>query len=293
MPAPPRLPADWPHRRHSREVRAAGLRWHVQVFEAPRADAPVALLLHGTGASSHSWRGLAPLLTQHHRVLAPDLPGHAYTERPASDAGLSLPGMAAALGELLQAMGVHPHWVVGHSAGAAIGARLCLDVHCRPARLFSLNGAWFPPAGSGRWWYAPMAKLLVFNPLVPHLFAWHASRPAALQRLLQGTGSQLDPESQAWYARLVADPAHVGAVLAMMARWDLPPLLQDLPGLACSLHLVVGEQDRIVPPAQAQALARLVPGVVLHQLPGLGHLAHEEAPAQLAALLAPGEPVPD
>jgi len=296
MPAPPRLPPDWPHRAHSRQVRAGGLLWHVQVFEGPRPDAPLALLLHGTGASSHSWRGLAPLLAREYRVVVPDLPGHAYTERPARDAALGLAGMAAAVGELLRGLDsqpIQPALVVGHSAGAAIAARLCLDSPWQPAALLSLNGAWFPPAGSGRWWYAPMAKMLVFNPLVPRFFAWHASRPATLQRLLHSTGSRLSAEGQALYGRLVADPAHVGGVLAMMAQWDLRPLLRDLPRLACPLHLVAAAADHTVPPAQAQAVARLVPGAQVHRLAGLGHLAHEEAPEQIAHLLQKLKAHPD
>ncbi len=43
---------DWPHREASRFVEAAGLRWHVQEFGSP--DAPTLLLLHGTGAATHS-----------------------------------------------------------------------------------------------------------------------------------------------------------------------------------------------------------------------------------------------
>ena len=67
---------DWPNRAASRTVRAAGLNWHVQVM----GSGPVLLLAHGTGAATHSWRGLAPLLAQHFTVVAPDLPGHGYTE---------------------------------------------------------------------------------------------------------------------------------------------------------------------------------------------------------------------
>ena len=53
---------DWPHRERSRFTQAGGLTWHVQVFENTDANAPVVLLLHGTGASTHSWREVAPLL---------------------------------------------------------------------------------------------------------------------------------------------------------------------------------------------------------------------------------------
>ena len=93
---------DWPHREASRFVEAAGLRWHVQEFGRP--EAPVLLLLHGTGAATHSWRGLAPLLAQDFFVIAPDLPGHGFTDPLPADR-LSLPGMASAIRDLLTADG--------------------------------------------------------------------------------------------------------------------------------------------------------------------------------------------
>lgn len=286
---PPGLPADWPHAGHSRLVQAGGLRWHVQQWPLPRPGASWLLLLHGTGASTHSFAGLAPLLARHHGLVVPDLPGHAFTSRPRA-AGLSLPGMAAGLGALLQALDVAPAGLLGHSAGAAIGARLVLDGHARPLSLVSLNGAWFPPSGAGGWWYAPMARLLAINPLAPALFSWHAARPATLERLLRGTGSPLDAEGRARYARLAADVGHVGAVIAMMAAWDLSPLPRELPRLAAlgtQLHLVAAERDAAVPPQQAAQLAACVPGARVHRLPGLGHLAHEESPAAVAALVEP------
>lgn len=278
------LPPDWPHRAHSHAVVAGGLRWHVQLFGTPGAAAGSVLLLHGTGASSHSFAGLAPLLAARHRVIVPDLPGHAHTQRPRAE-GLSLPGMAEGLGALLRVLGEAPVLVVGHSAGAAIGARLCLDGHANPRVLASINGAFFPPRGLGQGWFAPAAKLLALNPLVPHVFAWQAARPATLKKLIDSTGSAISPESVALYGRLVGDPAHVAAVLAMMALWDLPPLLRDLPALRPRLALLVGACDTTVPPAQAEELRRLVPAAAVQVVPGRGHLVHEESPRAVAEWL--------
>ncbi len=283
-PPPPQLPADWPLRAHSHTLDAGGLRWHLQLLRAGAAPRPLALLLHGTGASAHSLAGLAQALTSTHDVLVPDLPGHAFSQRPAAP-GLSLPGMAASLGALLRALDAEPALIVGHSAGAAIAARLCLDGHAEPAALVSLCGAWFPPGGVAGWWYAPAARLLALNPLVPHLFAWQAARPATLKKLIDSTGSRISAAGIAQYARLVGNPAHVSAVLAMMAAWDLQPLLRDLHRLQPRLELVAAERDSTVPPAQAEALQRRHANARLHRLPRQGHLAHEEDPAGVAALL--------
>jgi len=49
--------------------------------------------------------------------------------------------------------------------------------------------------------------------------------------------------------------------------------------------LAVGTRDRTVPPEQALRIAARVPGARIVELPGLGHLAHEEDPAQVAGVI--------
>ena len=65
----------------------------------------------------------------------------------------------------------------------------------------------------------------------------------------------------------------------MMGNWDLAAFSAKLPGLAVPLVLVVGENDRSIPPAEAERIKTLLPAARIIRLPGLGHLAHEEDPA--------------
>lgn len=271
---------DWPNRAHSALLHAGGLRWHVQRM----GRGPALLLLHGTGASTHSWRDFAPALAAHFDVIAPDLPGHAFTEA-LPGRRQSLPGMALALAALLRELDARPAIIVGHSAGAAIGAQLCLAGLAAPAQLVSLNGALLPFRGLAGLLFAPAARLVAGKQTLARLIARRAREPEAVRRLLLGTGSRLDARGEALYARLFASPAHVAAVLNMMANWQLEPLGQALPGLAPRLTLVCGDGDRAVPPADASRVAGRVAGARVIRLPGLGHLAHEEAPAQLARLV--------
>jgi magnesium chelatase accessory protein len=84
------------------------------------------------------------------------------------------------------------------------------------------------------------------------------------------------------YRQVVTSPGHVAGALAMVARWNLQALAADLPALRTPLHLLVGEQDGTVPPADARRAQALVPGATLAMLPGLGHLAHEEDAPRVA-----------
>ena len=271
---------DWPNREASRFVRAAGIDWHVQQM----GEGPVLLLLHGTGASTHSWRALAPLLARRFTIVAPDLPGHGFTEKP-REAPLSLPYMARVIGELLQELRVSPALAAGHSAGAAIAIRMTLDERISPRGLVGLNAALLPFRGVASHIFSPLAKLLVVNPLVPRLFAQMASGPRSVQRLLRDTGSSIEPRGIDLYARLVRNPTHVSSALGMMAAWDLHPLVRDIPRLAVPLLLVTGTRDLTVPAEDAFKIRGLVPHAKIEALRGLGHLAHEERPETVAEIL--------
>ncbi len=272
---------DWPHRDTSRFVVAGGLTWHVQRM----GQGPVLLLIHGTGASTHSWRDFAPLMARHFHVVALDLPGHAFTGMPPS-AQMSLPGISNALAALIDTLELEVALCIGHSAGAAIAARLVLDQRIAPAALVSINGAFLPLDGLPGLLFPPVARLMAATPLASRLFAWRASDRTAVERLIGGTGSALDATGIALYARLVRDRQHAAGALAMMAQWDLRSLLRDLPSLQTPLVLLAGVNDRAVPPAQAQRVHALLPHApVPILLQRLGHLAHEEQPAEVARVV--------
>jgi magnesium chelatase accessory protein len=214
-------------------------------------------------------------------VTAFDLPGHRFTRgEPAH--GLSLRGMSDAVGALLRALSIRPLLVVGHSAGAAIAARMALDAQFAPRVLISVNGALLPFDRYPDLMFAPLARLLASVPFAPNLFCWRARDRVAVERLIASTGSVLPSEDIDLYWRLVRSPRHIAGVLRMMSQWDLGELKRKLPQLPVPLVQLVGANDRTVPPTAAQRVRALLPAARVVTLPQLGHLAHEERPDLVA-----------
>ena len=271
---------DWPNRNASEFVEAGGLRWHFQRM----GQGPVLLLVHGTGAATHSWHELAPLLARDFTVIAPDLPGHGFTSAPPEER-FSLPAMAGLMDQLLTAVDASPALAVGHSAGAAILARMALDGLIAPRGLVSLNGALLWRRGLAFQIFAPIVRAVVTTDLAAQAFAWRASNRKVVARTLASTGSTLDPDELDWYARLFRTPGHTGATLKMMAQWDLAALERDLPRLARPMVLITASEDGFIPPEEAHLAEPLIPQARVEVLPGLGHLAHEERPELVAALI--------
>jgi magnesium chelatase accessory protein len=260
----------WPNREYSRFVEVGGVRWHVQVA----GTGPVLLLIHGTGAATHSWRAVLPLLAENFTVIAPDLPGHGFTGRGPQ----TLPGMANAVAALLEALNQTSDVIVGHSAGAAIGIRMALDGQSAKS-IIALNPALLPFPGLAAQLFPTLAKMLFVNPFAPHIFARMAGPTREVARFMsKSTGSQLDDAGIDFYARLFRKPGHIAGTIGMMANWDLETLKRGLPGLKVPLHIIHGERDAAIPVGKAREAAALVPGATIEVLPGIGHLAHEEQP---------------
>lgn len=271
----------WPLHEHSRFVEVEDQTWHVQAL----GEGPACLLLHGAGAAAHSWRDVAPALAERFRVVAPDLPGHGFSPLPVRGEpgrASTLPGLAAALSALLEAERIVPEVVVGHSAGAAILCRAMLDGGLDPALFVGVNPALWPLPGLAGRIFPRAARWMSRSGLGPRLVAWQAQDPRAVRRIVAGTGSTLDPRGEALYHALARSREHVEGTLAMLARWDLDGLADEVRGLSVPTLFVVGARDRAVDPTWAPRLSAHMPDARVIVVPDAGHLLNEEAPERFA-----------
>lgn len=271
---------DWPNREASRFVDAGGYRWHVQ--EA--GEGPVCLLLHGTGAATHSWRDLLPLLTLHYRVIAIDLPGHGFTKTNVGRK-VTLEGMAQSVAAVLDDMKVQPDLIVGHSAGVAIGAQLLLDRKWH-IPLIGFTPALMPFPGLAARLFPSLAKIIFTNPFTGVIFSRIASTQGETGKFLRrSTGSDIDAAGEQYYTRLFSKSGHCDGALRMMANWRLVPLRDRLGELAAQVLLVYASKDAAIKSADILQAAALIPGCETREMADLGHLAHEEDPMQAAQII--------
>lgn len=280
-------PPDWPQRSASHRIRLLPHDWHVQVWPGTGTNTGPepsdVLLLHGAGASAHSWHPLVPFLSDA-RLIAPDLPGQGFS-RTQARGRLGLDGMAEDLVQLCAAKGWRPRAIVAHSAGAAVALRMGALLPAPPTAIVGINAALGNFEGVEGWLFPLMAKAMALSPFAGTLAARLVGRPAKIARLIEGTGSSVSPAIIHSYARLAADPAHVDGTLQMMALWQLDPLLASLGQITTPVLLIATDRDRAVPARISQALAPRLPLGRCLLLEGLGHLAHEEAPERIAGPL--------
>jgi pimeloyl-ACP methyl ester carboxylesterase len=114
------------------------------VHYVDEGQGPPLVLIHGLGGRIYNFRYNIPVLSEHLRVVALDLKGFGYSERPAVG-DYSLMAQARLVGELMDRLGIPRAAVLGHSMGGAIALRLAVTCPEKVDRLMLVGSA--PPNG--------------------------------------------------------------------------------------------------------------------------------------------------
>lgn len=253
-------------------VTVAGTRLHVR--DTGPSDAPAVILLHGFGASLHTWEPWAEALDDDLRVIRLDLPG----------AGLSPPDptgdytdarVIALLLALMDQLDLERASLVGNSVGGRVAWTFAAEHPDRVERLvlispdgFASPGFEYGKAPEVPWVMGLMRHALPRSLLRDNIAVGYAD-PAALT----------DP-TLTRYHDLMRAP---GARQAMLDRMEQTVLRDPLPLLRripVPVLLVWGEQDAMIPFSNARDYQEGLNDVRLVSFPDLGHLPHEEAPAR-------------
>lgn len=274
----------WPNHEASRFISARATRWHLQQMGGGDASRPHALLLHGAGATTHSYADLMPALATQFRVTALDLPGHGFTTMLGSGRP-NLKAVAKGICDVLEKEEIVPALIVGHSAGAAVAVQMVANQLIKPACLVSINGSFYPFSGLAQHLFPAFAKLLFLNPLAPRIFASSAKKPKRITNLIESTGSKLNEAQVALYQRAFQSSKHVEGTLELMANWNLVPMEKLLASLDLPVLQVIGDRDGTVRPSNAVKTAAFLKHGQLLEFNGCGHLVHEERPAEVAAAI--------
>jgi pimeloyl-ACP methyl ester carboxylesterase len=134
---------DWEDAPRPGEVADVG---GVGVHYVDRGSGPAAVLIHGFGGHTFSYRHNIPALAKYHRVIALDLKGFGYSERP-PDGDYSLTAQAQLVLGLMDELGIESASVVGHSMGGEVAMRVAAASPERVENLVlvaSVSGDRFP-----------------------------------------------------------------------------------------------------------------------------------------------------
>jgi 3-oxoadipate enol-lactonase len=238
-------------------------------------EGPPITLIHGIGASTDSWAGVVPLLSDRFACLSYDLRGHGRSEVVPGRYGLE--AYIEDLAALLDDRGIEDTHLAGHSLGGVIAQAFALrypertksailvsTAACRTAdereailalaRTVAREGAGFIMERAMERWFTPG-----FQTAHPEVIARRKARV------------------------LETDPASFAGAFRIYAESDLGDQLHRI---AAPTLILTGENDVGSNPRIARAMAERIPGAELEILPDLRHAVLLEAPAVVAEKIA-------
>jgi pimeloyl-ACP methyl ester carboxylesterase len=251
-------------------LTVAGIRVHVR-DGGPR-DAPAIILLHGFGASLHTWEPWAQRLSTGYRVIRFDLPGFGLTG-PDPTGDYSDRRSLAVLAGLMDRLGVARATLIGNSLGGKLAWNFAAENPSRVDRLVLISPDGFASPGFeyGRKPTVPfMLRLLPY--VLPRPLLRMALAPA------YGDPNRLTDDTVTRYRDMMLAPGVRGAIVARMGQVMLADPIPTLRSIQAPTLLVWGDKDGMIPITNATDYLRAMPHARLVVLPGLGHVPFEEAP---------------
>lgn len=243
---------------------------------------PPVLLVHGFPLDRRLWAAQVDALAEDYRVITPDLRGFGESEAPTGPYPMDL--LAEDMRALLRELGIEQVILVGLSMGGYVSLafwRLYPNV-VRALVLADTRAAPDTPEGKQNRQdmiqrvqsegVEPIAEEMLSNVLSNVTLADNTDAVQQARRMMTGASVE----------------GIVGALQGMMERPDSRP---TLPGIAVPTLIVVGEDDTLTPPSEAEAMrdailgegrggtaTRRVPEARVVRIPGAGHLSPLENP---------------
>ena len=250
-------------------------------------EGPAVVLLHGFASSIENWTGLMPALVKHHRVIAIDLKGFGWTDRPVAD--YSPAAQAQLVKAVLDARGVTKFSLVAHSWGSSVAMAFALTWPERLDRL-ALYDAW------------------LYESQLPSMF--HLSRAKGLGEVLFGLfyDQQIDERSTNGFfnadyvtqdfidavERAFERPGTKAAALETVRGMRFDEMSDRYKSVAVPTLLLWGREDIVTPVSVGERLVRELPNASLKVYPRCGHFpmieALGESTRDLETFLAGGAP---
>ena len=264
-------------------TRVNGVRIHYQ--EAGDEQAPPMILIHGFISSNLIWSHvLQPLAKRGFRVIAPDLPGYGYSDKP-SDADYTIAEQAHAVIGLMDRLQIKRAIVVGASYGGAIAATMALDYPERVAKLV-LVGAVTNDEAKKKLLLRILQIPIVGDIGTPLFLGSRWVLRKRMANMYHRMGKPINERMVAARHHLLAAANTHRAMIRTARRWSANRIQREASLIRPSTMLMWGDQDDHIPLHEAFHLRDTIPNAKLIVFRNCGHLPPAEYPEKFVEALA-------
>ncbi|MBM3907649.1 MAG: alpha/beta hydrolase [Gemmatimonadetes bacterium] len=267
----------------SQFVRLNGQAFHLR-DDGPRDDSLPVVLVHGTGASLHTWDGWTDSLRTTRRVIRFDLPGFGLTG-PSPDGDYRMEAYVRAVIAVLDTLGVRRVVIGGNSLGGGVAWHVAVAHPERVSHLILVDAVGYPFEPESMPIGFRLARIPVLNVLIQRLLP--RSVVEASVRNVMGDPARVTPALVDRYYDLTRREGNRAALVARFRQSGGDSDTAAIRTIRQPTLVLWGERDRLIPLRFAAQFGRDIPGSRVVTYPTLGHVPHEEDPvATFAAVRA-------
>jgi pimeloyl-ACP methyl ester carboxylesterase len=268
---------------YSRFIEVDGVRVHYQ--EAGQSDAPAMILIHGFAASNLVWsKVLLEIAENGFRVIAPDLLGYGYSDKP-RQFDYTILRQAGMVVSLMKRLGIERGIVVGSSYGGAIAATIALD-HPELVEKLILIGAVTNNKPTRYLLMRLFGSPIIGDILSPLVVGSRSLLRLRMKRVYDRHSWELDERRvDARHLPLRTRGAH-RAIIRTVRRWNAERISREAHLITQPTLVLWGDTDREVPLGDGERLHEEIPNSRLIVFRACGHLPHEEYPQAVIRLIS-------
>jgi len=263
-----------------KHVIVSGQRIHY--IEKGSKSAPALILLHGLMDSTNAWKEVFDDLSKKFHVLAPDLPGHGYSEKR-SDFSMSLPDQAAMVAGFMTALKIKSCRLIGHSMGGGIAILVASRYPKRIEKLVLVCPTCYPfrTPLKGKLGMLPHIGPLVVNYIYSRKLLTDYVRNDVYSDPANATQEEID----IMYAHFDSPEGRSAAQRAMVAIDNPAWMAEDIKKIKASSLIVWGDRDNLVPVSLSYRLEADIPDSKLHIIDRCGHMVINEQTDEFQKLI--------
>jgi pimeloyl-ACP methyl ester carboxylesterase len=233
------------------------------------------VLIHGTGASLHTWEPMVAELKATYRVITLDIPAFGLTG-PNPKRDYSSEFYTSFMQDFLKAMGVDSCIIGGNSLGGSIAWNYALSYPESVKKLILIDAAGYPTEAKSM----PIAFRIARMPVLKHSLKYLGSRSLAAKSIedVYADPSRVQPEIVDRYYDMYLREGNRQALLDRMATSFHPDTYLKINTLQMPTLILWGEEDKLIPVENAYRFQKDLPHDTLVILKNLGHVPMEEDP---------------
>jgi len=243
--------------------------------EGPREDSLPVILLHGTGASLHTWDAWLDSLRGVRRVVRFDLPGFGLTG-PAPDDDYRIQRYAELVVAVMDSLRIARGVIVGNSLGGQIAYHTQLIAPARVAALVLVDPTGYPRTSESIPIGFRLARIRATAGLMTRILPRSIVRSSVEN--VYGNPALVTDELVDRYYDLTLRAGNRAALPVRLAQEEYGADTLLIRTIAVPTLILWGDADRLIPVAHGERFAREIEGSRLIRYPGVGHVPHEEIP---------------